>query len=185
MERHRLAYLTATQLVELDFSHVLHVAPEPQMENFLRSRSVDYLSVDLFATNVMAKMDVTSLELEDESKTLIWMSHVLEHVERDDLAIAEMYRVLRPSGIAFIQVPIWRTSTYEDSSIKSEEERLQAFYQEDHVRLYGLDIIDRFKKAGFEASVVRAQDFGPDKLIENRLSFASTNEVFIFKKPPI
>jgi hypothetical protein len=106
----------------------------------------------------------------------------LEHVERDDLAISEIHRVLRSSGIAFVQVPIWREKTFEDPSVTTEEERLRAFYQSDHVRLYGLDIVDRFEHAGFQSSVIRAQDFGPDKLIEHQLSFASTNEVFIFKK---
>jgi SAM-dependent methyltransferase len=183
MERHRLAYLVATTKADLDYSAVLHVAPEPQMEAFLRSRATDYLSVDLYATNVMAKMDVTALDLENESKTLVWMSHVLEHVRRDDLAISEMRRVLKPGGVALIQVPIWRLKTFEDDSVTTEEDRLRIFYQKDHVRLYGLDIIERFEAAGFEATVIRAQDFGSDLLIEHRLSFASTDEVFIFRKP--
>ncbi len=183
MERHRLAYLVATTKVDLDYTAVLHVAPEPQIETFLRSRATDYLSVDLYDPNVMAKMDVTALELENESKTLIWMSHVLEHVLRDDLAISEMLRVLKPSGVALVQVPIWRLQTFEDDSITTEEDRLRTFYQKDHVRLYGMDIVERFKAAGFHASVIRAQDFGSDLLIEHRLSFASTDEVFIFRKP--
>lgn len=183
MERHRLAFMVASNIVELDYSAVLHVAPEPQIEKFLRSRSQDYLSIDLFSKNAMAKMDITYLDLKDCSKTLVWISHVLEHVEHDDLAISEIYRVLAPGGVSLIQVPIWCTHTYEDFSIISEEERLRTFYQKDHVRLYGMDIVDRLALAGFEVSVVRSQDFGPDKLIEHGLSFASTNEVFIAKKP--
>ena len=112
----------------------------------------------------------------------MWISHVLEHVERDDLAIAEIYRVLKVGGIAIVQVPIWRNETFEDFSITGEDDRLRAFYQKDHVRLYGLDIVNRFTQAGFAVSVIRSQDFGPDKLIEHRLSFASTNEVFVLRK---
>lgn len=182
MERHRLAYLVATTKVELDYSAVVHVAPEPQMEAFLRSRATEYLSIDLYATHVMAKMDVTALELADESKTLIWISHVLEHVLHDDLAMSEMHRVLKPSGVALVQVPIWRLRTFEDESVTTEEDRLRTFYQKDHVRLYGMDIVERFEAAGFQASIVRAQDFGSDMLIEHRLSFASTDEVFVFRK---
>lgn len=182
MERHRLAYLVATTKVTLDYAAVLHVAPEPPIEKFLRTRATDYLSVDLFADHVMAKMDVTSLQLPNECKTLVWISHVLEHVERDDLAISEIHRVLRPSGKAVVQVPIWRTETFEDSSITSEAGRLKAFYQKDHVRLYGLDIVERFERVGFRGTIIRAQDFGPELLTEQRLSFASTDEVFIFEK---
>ena len=182
MERHRLAYVVATSRIKLDYSQVLHVAPERQLEKVLRSQADDYLSIDLYASNVMAKMDVTSLDLEDDSQTLVWISHVLEHVERDDLAISEINRVLRESGIALVQVPVWREKTYEDFFLQTKDERLRSIYQPDHVGLYGMDIIERFERGGFEASVVRAQDFGPDKLIEQRLSFASTNEVFIFTK---
>ncbi|MDB2685879.1 class I SAM-dependent methyltransferase [Mariniblastus sp.] len=172
----------ATSKVDLDYSRVLHVAPEPELEKFLVAQSDDYLSIDLYVDNVMAKMDITDLDLPDDSKTLVWISHVLEHVERDDLAISEIYRVLCSSGIAFVQIPVWREKTYEDFAVQSETERLRVFYQPDHVRLYGLDVKERFERVGFDVSVVRAQDFGPD-LIQYGLSFASTNEVFILKKP--
>lgn len=182
MERHRLAYLVATTKVELDYSSVLHVAPESQLEKFLRSRAKDYLSIDLYAANVMAKMDLTALELDDETKSLVWVSHVLEHIEEDRMAIAEIYGVLEDSGTAIVQVPIWRDQTFEDPSVKTEEERLDAFYQRDHVRLYGLDIVERFEKVGFKVSVIKARDFGPETVIECGLSFVSTDEVFVLTK---
>lgn len=181
MERHRLAFVIATETVNLDFSRVLHVAPEKELSKWLQSMSDEYLSIDLY-TDAMARMDVTDLKLENNSKTLIWASHVLEHVEDDSKAISEFYRVLAPRGIAFIQVPIWRIDTFEDFSRSTPEERLELYYQEDHVRLYGLDIIDRFKQAGFSASLHRAQDLGPEILLRNGLSFASTDEIFIFQK---
>lgn len=181
MERHRLAYLVAEKQVDLDYSSVLHVAPEAELSKWLRSKSDQYLSIDLCA-EVMERMDLTDLTLDDNSRTLIWAAHVLEHIVDDRRAISELFRVLAPNGIAYIQVPIWRTSTYEDFSRSSPEERLELFYQEDHVRLYGLDIMERFEQAGFSASLHRAQDFGPEILLRNGLSFASTNEVFVFQK---
>ena len=132
----------------------------------------------------MAKMDITNLALRSDSRTLIWISHVLEHVEDDGKAIAELYRVLTPGGIAFVQVPLWRMKTFEDSSVKTEEDRKRVFYQANHVRLYGIDIVERFRAAGFSEKVFRAQDFGPDALLEKGLSFPSTDEVFVFRKAP-
>ena len=180
-ERHRLAFMVSEKLTDLDFSTVLHVAPEQELSNYIKSKSETYLSIDLY-TEAMAKMDITALELPDNSQSLIWISHVLEHVEDDSTAISEMYRVLQKSGVAFVQVPIWRTKTYEDFTIKNPSERLTSFYQTDHVRLYGLDIVERFKSAGFKISIHRAQDFGPQILTRHGLSFASTNEVFVFQK---
>ena len=184
LERHRLAFLVAKKCKKLDYSKVIHVAPEKELSKWLRSISTEYLSIDISA-EAMAKMDITDLELEDNSQTLIWASHVLEHVVDDRKAIAELYRVLAPGGIAFIQVPIWRTQTFEDFNKSTPEERLEQFYQPDHVRLYGLDITDRFENVGFSSEIFRAQDFGPDALLENGLSFVSTNEVFIFQKNEI
>jgi predicted SAM-dependent methyltransferase len=181
MERHRLAYLVAVECNNLDYSKVIHVAPEKELAKWLRTKSKEYLSIDLYA-EAMAKMDITNLELEDNSQTLIWASHVLEHVVDDRKAIEELFRVLEPNGIAFIQVPIWRTETLEDFTITTPGDRLTQFYQADHVRLYGLDIAARFEEVGFSSEIFRAQDFGPGALIENGLSFASTNEVFVFQK---
>jgi SAM-dependent methyltransferase len=181
LERHRLAFLVAEKCANLDYSSVIHVAPEKELSKWLRSKSDNYLSIDLYA-KAMAKMDITDLKLEDDSQTLIWASNVLEHIENDRKAISELYRVLAPNGIAYIQVPIWRTSTFEDFSRSMPEERLELFYQKDHVRLYGLDIIERFEQAGFSSAIYRAQDFGPEVLLQNGLSFVSTNEVFVFQK---
>jgi len=181
MERHRLSFLVAEKCVNLNYSKVIHVAPEKELSKILQSKSENYLSIDLYS-EAMAKMDITDLELEDNSQTLIWASHVLEHIENDAKAISEIYRVLAPKGVAFIQVPIWRTTTFEDFTKTDDEERLELFYQKDHVRLYGLDIIDRFEIAGFSSAVYRAQDFGPEVLLTNRLSFPSSNEVFVFHK---
>jgi SAM-dependent methyltransferase len=181
LERHRLAYLVATTRDNIDYSKVLHVAPELALENWLASKAREYLSIDL-ANRSMVAMDVTNLELDDNSKTLIWVSHVLEHVVDDKKAISEFWRVLAPDGLALVQVPIWTLRTIEDPSVSTPEKRLKKFYQSDHVRLYGLDITDRFEEAGFSSEIVRAQDFGPELLLKHGLSFASTDEVFLFRK---
>lgn len=180
LERHRLAYLVASD-AGLDYSVVLHVAPERELSRWLRSRAGSYLSIDLNG-GAMAIMDITRLELADASQSLVWASHVLEHVPNDHAAISELHRVLRPGGKAFIQVPIWAAATKEDPGVTTPAERLTRFYQADHLRLYGPDIIDRFKAVGFSAVIRRAQDFGPGPLLSHGLSFASTNEVFIFEK---
>lgn len=181
VERHRLAYLVANEQCQLNFVQVLHVAPEKELAKWLQAKAGHYLSIDLY-TPAMAKMDITQLELADDSQTLVWASHVLEHVVDDHKAIAELYRVLVSGGTAVIQVPIWRTTTLEDFSKTSPAERQALFHQADHVRLYGLDIVERFAAAGFSAAIHRAQDFGPERLLQHGLSFASTNEVFVFQK---
>ena len=180
LERHRAAYVLLKE--ELAGSHLaLHVAPEPAISKWLISFSGNYVSIDLTQPAVV-KMDLTALGLANASRSLVWCSHVLEHICEDRRAMAEMYRVLQPGGMAVVQVPIWRETTHEDCSIGSPEGRLRAFLQENHVRLYGLDIIDRLESVGFDVQVKRVTQLPPEVIRRQSLYFTSTNEVFLCRK---
>ena len=78
-------------------------------------------------------------------------SHVLEHVPADAKAMSELFRVLRPGGVAIIQVPYADdcAETDEDPSVTDPLERERRFGQFDHVRIYGRDFADRLRRAGF------------------------------------
>jgi SAM-dependent methyltransferase len=53
----------------------------------------------------MLLADATNLPFADGTFDLVMAMDVLEHIERDDLAAAEIRRILRPNGIAIITVP--------------------------------------------------------------------------------
>lgn len=72
--------------------------------------------------------------------------------------------------------------TYEDFSITSKEGRLRAFMQEDHVRLYGLDIVNRIESVGFKFSVKQVDELPDSDIDRSSLKFKSTNEVFVCQK---
>ena len=99
-------------------------------------------------------MDLTNIDLPDGSKTLVWCSHVLEHVPDDRKALSEMFRILAPSGMLVLQVPVLGEVTYEDTSVTLDSERLEKFLQEDHVRLYGLDLKRRVEESGFSCAIL-------------------------------
>jgi hypothetical protein len=63
----------------------------------------------------------------------------------------ELRRVLDRAGLAVMQHPIdaGRTETFEDASVTDPAERERAFFQRDHVRIYGRDFADRLARAGF------------------------------------
>ena len=83
-------------------------------------------------------MDITKIDYPDDSFDVILCNHILEHIPDDHLAMQELFRVLKPSGWAILQVPIDlnRNETYEDFSIVSPQQRLKVFGQADHVRIY-------------------------------------------------
>lgn len=79
----------------------------------------------------------------------IFVSHVLEHIEDDRRAMAEMLRVLAPEGVAFVEVPVLRQTTIEDPTVRDRAGRKAAFGQSDHVRVCGTDCGERLREAGF------------------------------------
>ena len=180
--RHRFAYFSLKDTLPHHAESALHFAPERCIEPWLRSISHEYLSVDLSSSSAMEHMDITDLRLRDGRFSLLWCSHVLEHIEADGRAIAEMFRVLKPSGLAVIMVPIYGAETYEDAEIKSPEGRLAHFRQTDHVRLYGLDIENRLADVGFRVDVIRTADVTAESLERHGLEYPSTKEIFLCTK---
>jgi len=163
MERHRALWLYLTR--ELDIYNrdwrALHFAPEPPLRRLLtRCPRLDYLTADVDPRFARAQVDITRMQFEDESFDLVLCSHVLEHVPDDGRAMREIARVLKPDGYALLQHPIDYSlpATYEDSTIVSPGARLAAFGQEDHVRWYGPDFIDRLSTAGLCVDFVRYRD---------------------------
>src|SRR5690554_7990137 len=64
----------------------------------------------------------------------------------------ELYRVLKPDGMAILQIPqdLSREKTFEDHSITDKKERAIIFGQYDHVRIYGRDYFEKLRSVGFE-----------------------------------
>ncbi|HXU34441.1 MAG TPA: methyltransferase domain-containing protein [Thermoanaerobaculia bacterium] len=92
------------------------------------------LNVDLFP-GVDVVGDAYELPYADGSVDAIHCEAVLEHLERPDLAVAEMVRVLRPGGEAFAATPFLQ-------AFHAYPNHFQNFTSEGHRRL--------FARAGFE-----------------------------------
>jgi SAM-dependent methyltransferase len=181
LERHRHLGLWIEQARdELKARDVLHFAPEPAVTNLVRPIAKTYLSADITPGRADAVLDIVSIAKPDESFDWIICSHVLEHIDDDARALAELYRVLRRGGILTIMVPIvegW-DQTYTDPAIKSPAGRDLHFGQGDHVRYYGRDLRDRVIAAEFKLSEVTAVE--PEV---SRHSLLRGDKIFIARKP--
>jgi len=162
MARHRFVWLYLDRSLRLwDFpasTKILHVAPESAFIGKFRNHfGTNYVTSDLLSPDVDINCDITRMPFGDGEFDLIYCSHVLEHVPDDRAALAEFRRTLSPQGRAIILVPIdeTREATYEDPSIVSREDRLKEFGQEDHVRVYGRDFLDRLSDAGLDCRELR------------------------------
>jgi len=155
---------------------VLHVAPSLALRRKLASLpNLDNVTADLADPSVDVRVDVTDIPYDDGTFDVILCAHVLEHVADDSTAIRELFRVLRPGGWAFLAVPIddRLRKTLEGPAHLSPEERRKLYWQEDHIRLYGLDYGERLRQAGF---VVEAEDWHdrltPEELREFGLQYS-------------
>jgi SAM-dependent methyltransferase len=138
---------------------VLHIAPEAALAPRVEKVAGRYVSGDLTGTFGQGILDVTSLRFPDASFDAVICNHVLEHVPDDRAAMRELRRVLRPGGWAVLLVPdVDIERTIEDPSVSDPSERARLFGQDDHVRRYGLDYLDRLAAAGFEPQAI---DLGP------------------------
>lgn len=154
LERHRLLWLYLKRETKLFLKPhaLLHFAPEQAFyKRFKKMDHLDYVTTDLISPLAQVKADICNLPFTDNSFDLILCNHVLEHIPDDKKAMQELYRVLKPNGMAILQVPLDynRHTTFEDDSITDPKERAKIFGQYDHVRIYGMDYFDKLKQVGF------------------------------------
>jgi SAM-dependent methyltransferase len=114
---------------------------------------------------------------------------VLEHIPDDRLAMRQCVDNLRPGGIAVFLVPLRGDVTEGGGADLSAAERQRRFGQWDHVRQYGIDIVERLEQAGFTVAVLDAADVGSTQM--RRFGFEThgytgdpeTDRIFVCRRP--
>ena len=168
--RHRLTYLYLRDRTDLLSGRrpirILHVGPEFCLRPVLASvpRAI-YLSTDLMVSIVDLleirpdiRMSVTDACFPSDMFDLAVCSHVLEHVKKDQQALAELFRVMKIGGIAIVPVPInWTSAITQEKDGLNAAQRAELYGEADHVRQYGRDYLDRLSEAGFGTELYRPE----------------------------
>ena len=187
-DRERLLYLylsTRTRLFA-DKLKLLHVAPEPALRTIFSNHSnIDYLTADISSDEVMVKMDITNIDFPDGHFDVIICNHVLEHIIDDRKAMRELHRVLKPGGWGIVQVPMSLSlqHTFEDATVTTATEREIVFGQEDHVRIYAMDYLQRLADCGFEADQFNWWAHPEFDNQENRYGLLEHESIFKIARP--
>lgn len=156
LERHRLMwlYLKETSNFFDQKLQVLHIAPEACFINrFEKIHGNGYITADIESPLAKVKMDIHQIPFQENTFDVVLCNHVLEHVDNDIKAMSEITRVLKPNGFAILQVPFFNPIpdvTFEDKSITDPAAREKAYGQDDHVRKFGKDYIQRIEQAGMK-----------------------------------
>src|SRR5262245_28509301 len=152
--RHRVFWLSVQQsgLLRGRDLKLLHFAPEGIIRRLVCSFSnITYITADREQGDVDVWLDVTKLPCLDQCVDVVLCSHVLTVVPEDQVALRELFRILRPGGWAWLQVSLNDeiATTLEDPALASPQERKRLFRDEHNIRLYGRDFADRVRSAGF------------------------------------
>lgn len=185
-ERHLYLYLEATGLLsDMTGRRVVHFAPEARLSRKIAlTKPADYIQCDLSPSKpTVRRVDLMEMPFANASVDVLIANHVLEHVRDDIAALREIDRVLTPNGIAILQTPYSRLlqSTWEDAGLSSPEARLHAYGQEDHVRLYGRDIFERFTIGSLAPEIGTHEKLLPEMDAE-RFGVNPEEPLFLYRK---
>ncbi|NCU88268.1 MAG: SAM-dependent methyltransferase [Proteobacteria bacterium] len=167
LERARLAKLVINHLYDnhkAAETSVLHISPENFLRKIFKRDFRGYISADLYRKDVDKQFDIQKIPYPDHSFDLVFASHVLEYVEDDRQAIAEIKRVLRPGGLAMLPVPMLHEKTI-DFSKRPENKRI--------IRETGEDYFDRYRAVFSEVTVYNPRAFDQSY----NLTIDMTNEI--------
>ena len=166
--------------MDLGGLRVLHFSPPAGLRKLYRSnQAIEYITTD-YAGEFEAdyNYDILNIDADDESYDVIICYHVLEHIEDDRIAIAELYRVLADRGLLFVQTPFHDPPTDENPEYNTPALRLLHYGQDDHVRIYNADDLERrLRQTGFDVSKRHYESGG-----ENVNGFKGEEIVLISRK---
>lgn len=154
-QRHRLFALAYGDVspTNSNGSHlrpIVWMAPEECLRPMFNRSTAGVITADLEMPGADLHCDAEMMPFASQSVGLLVSIDVLEHVENDSAAMAEVKRVLAPGATAIFHVPIMATETVEYGFANEGEFG--------HRRAYGPDVVKRFEGAGFKVRLVRAVD---------------------------
>jgi len=185
-ERHLTLFIQRLpNIIDLTGKSVLHFAPERHVLKYLQyANSSTYICADLYPSNSnIERVDMQEINYPANSFDIVIANHVLEHVVDDRKAIREVSRVLRPGGLAILNIPFSCNNefTWDDPGINSDYLKTQLCGQSDHVRLYGKDYFVRFAKCGLIPRIIESSSlFDQDEAI--KFGFNPAEPLMLYQK---
>lgn len=180
-ERHLRLYFDRLGLWSLlADANVLHIAPEKNLSEVIEaSGSALYVRGDLYPVDeTVQKIDLENVKFPNDTFNFIICNHVLEHVADLSTVLSEVHRVLKPGGRFVCQTPYAArlSRRFEDPLLQAEFDRIFFYGQDDHVRLFGRDIEQTIREAGFKGRLTPHSELLPD--IDPERAGVNENEPF-------
>jgi SAM-dependent methyltransferase len=156
ISRDRFLYWCWTRRAAYDpKARVLETSPRmPQLYLERMGERVDYVASDYdeSAHRAFIKLDLQAIDLPDASVDVVLTPHVLEHVPDTDKALTELFRVMKPGGHVFLQVPVPQARTTVPTEPEYHGDRTLVYFR------FGWDLADRIRSHGFACDTLVTQE---------------------------
>jgi SAM-dependent methyltransferase len=118
------------------------------------AKIVKYVSSDYdeSAHKGVIKLDLQDANLPDASVDIVLTPHVLEHVPDTGRALSEVFRILRPGGSMFLQIPMPQGVTAPPAQPEYHGDNTLVYWR------FGWDIRELLEKAGFAVQALVTED---------------------------
>jgi SAM-dependent methyltransferase len=154
--RDRFLYWCWTRRTSYDpDAAVLETSPRMGGEYRMRMiERVDYTcsDYDLSMHSAMIQLDLQAIDLPDSSLDVVLTPHVLEHVPDTDKALSELFRVMKPGGHVFLQVPIPQAKTMVPTEPEYHGDMTLVYFR------FGWDLADKIREHGFVCDTLVTQE---------------------------
>ena len=125
----------------------------PRLDQHYRDRMaerVSYLSSDYdeSAHKGAIRLDLQAMDLPDNYLDVVLTPHVLEHVPDTGKALSELYRVLKPGGRVFLQIPLPQAVTAPPTKPEYHGDNTLVYFR------FGWDLADTIRSHGFGCDVL-------------------------------
>jgi predicted SAM-dependent methyltransferase len=168
-ERHLVMFFDKMNFWEqLPNFQILHFGPEKILsEKIGILNPIKYIRADFNPKQYdIKKIDATNIPYENNAFDLVICNHVLEHIPNYLTAISEIYRVLKPKGIAILQTPYSKvlSKNFEDKNINTDSLRNFFYGEKDHYRIFSEQhFLNDLRNAGFVLKIIQNREFFDDK----------------------
>ncbi|MCY3885246.1 MAG: methyltransferase domain-containing protein [Gammaproteobacteria bacterium] len=171
-------FLASRKDLRIPDGKLLHIAPETCLTSELRElASNTYVSCDLFRSDVNVQLNIEQMPFSDDAFDVIFCSHVLPEVEKDNLAIMELRRVLNPRGWALVSVPSHGENTTEVRPGDGHEAPPEFF------RIYGSDFSIALTEQGFDVETVQLDEvLNQEQQTKMRVNRQTASAIYILRK---
>ncbi|WP_457937720.1 class I SAM-dependent methyltransferase [Mesorhizobium sp. 10J20-29] len=136
LERHRIFRVMFDRLGPQDFAawKAIQFSPDPTAD------PAWFAEHELSVYGEPGGLDIQSIDRPEAAYDLVICSHVLEHVGDDRKALHELLRIAGPDGLLYLAFPDpFREDVTRDWGFPKPEKH-------GHWRVYGGDVVERFKK---------------------------------------